>query len=576
MWIDLPNWQAASSFVEPVAPPGVEPDAAPLVCLQLNEAWLPYVIGSLMQLAQPAAWAASSPTALQTVLQQAQDLISDWGDAEGCAMLTFRFDSSCVLQFSNDGGTTWTDVPGWPTYAPGCYTGATGPAGPTGATGPAGPASTWRLSGCDLQYSNDGGTTWTTASGWSTDGLQQCLSGSPTNPPGVSDLQQACNIANWLAVQIAQGSLTNAAAAITAADSTLTAVTGIIGLALGFTGVLDLALAAAGIFFAAATAIGATELSAAGGDATLRSDLICAIYTAISADGQVTASNFSTVLANVNAISYGTPAIVGLLHDYLSGLGFTGVNAIQAEGSLFDGNCAGCGSGPIPGGDIVAIFNGTDDYLSRAAQTFVGQPVLTVMAWLRIAVVYPNFGHLISDISTDENAGETEWIVETAFGPLSILTPGRRGGGDDTIRRWTDNNSAGFDTWVHVAFSKPGPFYESDDVTMYINGSTEGWSPATVHTVSGATGQTVVGVRQSVDSNWYQGKMADLRVYFSVVSGSDIASIVAGGVTGYVPIGSPAHWWAFNDGGMSTSAHDYGSGAADLAWHGSGAHWSTV
>ena len=340
------NWQTfrddewtQSSFVVPVAAPNVEPDATPLVCVQFNQTWLPYVLGSLFQLQQQGAWDPASPGA-DVASQQAQKLMSLIGETGGCpGMLEFRFEESCELQYSTDAGTTWIDVPGWSSFSAECFT---GPAGPTGATGPPGPASTWRLENCQLQYSNDGGVTWTTVSGFSTSELQLCLQGTPGNPQGVTIAQQACNVAGWLAQNVLQGSLSNAATSIGAGATLLDAVLSLGGLAFGFAALLDPFVLAAAAFYTAAIAIGATLLNSAAADSTLREDLTCAIYSAISTTGYVTGTNISAVLTNINDITYGTPGIVGLIHDYVANLGIVGINGIQAEGSLFGADCSEC------------------------------------------------------------------------------------------------------------------------------------------------------------------------------------------------------------------------------------------
>jgi hypothetical protein len=341
VWIDVPGWQASSSYVEPVAVVGAEPDAAPTVCVEFSAAWLPYVLGSLQQLTQPAAWATGDPTALGVVLQQATALCSIFGQAEECPVLSFRFTDACILQYSTDGGDTWTDTPGWATFAPGCFTGPTGPTGPTGA---AGVTPQLRWSGCSFQVSTDGGATWADLSGFSIDTLNGCLPGTPVPPGGVTVSQNACNIANWLAIQILQGSMSSLAGSLAASATTLEAALGLLGLAAGWSGLGAITFEAAGIFVAAGTAIGESALNTAAADTTLREDLTCAIYAAIVADGHVTAANFSAVVSNIEGISYATPGIIGLIGDYVSNMGFSGINAIQSEGTLFAGSCPTCGT----------------------------------------------------------------------------------------------------------------------------------------------------------------------------------------------------------------------------------------
>lgn len=259
-------------------------------------------------------------------------------------MLQFQFTDTCGLQYSVDGGVTWIDVPGWSTFAPSCFTGPAGPAGPAGTNGTNGVTPELRWSGCVFQVSYDSGGTWTDVPGFDITTLQGCLGGTPAVPPDVSAPQAACNIANWLAIQILQGSMGSLASSLSTSATTLEAALGLFGLAAAWSGIGAVVFEAAGIFIAAGTAIGETALNTAASDATLRADLTCAIYDAIVADGYVTSANFPTILTNIAAISYATPGIVGLIHDYVSNLGYAGLNAIQSEGALYDGNCDACGT----------------------------------------------------------------------------------------------------------------------------------------------------------------------------------------------------------------------------------------
>ncbi len=308
-----------SSFVAPVEPPSVEPDAAPLVCLQFNADWLPYVIGGLMQLAQRTTWNGDA-SAIQTALDRVQLLMSIFGTAEACTMVTWRFTDACILQFSDDGGTTWTDTPGWDTFAPSCFTGptgatgATGDTGPTGATGATGPA----------------GPPFVGAGG------------PPPNPQGATTAQGACNIASYLAATIINGSLQSFVDSKNAALTQVDAVAATIALLSGFDPIVDLIVGAAAIGANYVYAQTTSDYTDAIGDATLQADVQCAIYDAIAATGYVTPSNFGLILLNLAAISYAHSDVITTIHDYVNGLGVTGLQMMQVSGTLYVGDCSGC------------------------------------------------------------------------------------------------------------------------------------------------------------------------------------------------------------------------------------------
>lgn len=526
------GWLPASSYVEPVTPPVSEPDALPGVSVCFSAEWLPYILGSLQQMAQPTAWDASSPTVLQTTLDRVQALIGLFGNGEACSMLRWST-SDCALEISTDGGATWSAISGWDING---------------------------LASCLQQPLIDiGGTPGTGFDG-------------PGNPLGISAAQMACNIANWLAVEVLQGSMSSIATSLAASATLLETADSIFKLIASFTGVGGLFFTVAGILIPAATAIGESALNSAATDATLREDLTCAIYTAISAAGKVTSGNVDAILTNINAISYGTPGIVGLLHDYVSNLGYNGLNAIQSEGALYGGSCP-CGPTPIPGGTGCAIFNGTDDYMTTGFPFYpvptAGQ--VTYTAW--IYVTKPSgSGIVAAQFDLTKNQGDSYFAHVVSSNAPALV---RAQGGGNTTETNFSTTVGGNGAWCHVAWVSP----VFGGASVYINGVAAGVSRSYPDTEGdGLDDNGYIGVGASL-SNWgtygYEGKLADLRIYDTALTGAQIAAIHAGGVTGYVPEGTPLAWYAFNEGSGST-AHDYGSNAHDATWHGTGAHWGTV
>ena len=287
----------------PVPAPDADPGDTPVVCVQFNSAWLPYILGSLFQLTQPTAWDPASP-GYADVLAQAQSLMAIFSGAEDCTyMLTWNFTDTCILQYSVDGGATWIDVPGWAEFAPTCFAGPVGPVGPA--------------------FVGQGD--------------------APPNPSGGDAATQACNIAAYLAIEIVEVSLNQFISGINDAKSTADTLIGLIGLLTGFDPITDLILGAGiiAINYIAAQGTGPYETALA--DPAFLSSVQCAIYTAISADGYVTAANYPDVLTNLAAISYVDGDVVTTVHDYVAGLGLTGLQMMQVSGSLYVGDCSGCG-----------------------------------------------------------------------------------------------------------------------------------------------------------------------------------------------------------------------------------------
>jgi hypothetical protein len=116
MW-DPESRYARTSYREALPDPGTDLVSATVVCAQIPATAIPYIVGSLLQLLQPPAWAITDAARMSEVLGQVTDLILAIGTAGPCM---FRLTDTCGLQYSLDGGTTWTDVTGWATNFPLC------------------------------------------------------------------------------------------------------------------------------------------------------------------------------------------------------------------------------------------------------------------------------------------------------------------------------------------------------------------------------------------------------------------------------------------------------------------------
>ena len=103
---------AHGTYVESVSDPGTAPADDPVVCFRINQSWVPYMVGCALQLLQPAAWTADS-AALPDLLGRVNDLLNIIGTSEVCVTPELQLTSGGELQYSLDGGATWTTVGGW-------------------------------------------------------------------------------------------------------------------------------------------------------------------------------------------------------------------------------------------------------------------------------------------------------------------------------------------------------------------------------------------------------------------------------------------------------------------------------
>lgn len=359
MWPERFLPTPVGSFVESVVPPTTDPSDEPLVCVSFNASWLPYVLGALSQLMNPASWETPDDNALQTTLSAATELLFMVGQGGNCVTYELRFTAACGLEFSTDGGTTWTGVTDWTTYFDECVAphlrqtsgGILQYSIDGGATWINVPGSTppqFQLtSGCGLQYSIDGGTTWIDIPGWIAN-FAQCVqtnappTGAPPNPQGYTTDALSCAVAAYAVEEIIQGAIQKAIDSVNNNSTLLQFGVDVALLLPGFDMVAAF-MEAVYLLYPLVNAGNVAAFQSAMTDATLWQEVTCAIYNAIKADGKLTAANFSVMLANIAAISYTTPAVISAIHDYIQALGLAGMQQlIQPAGLAASGGCSGC------------------------------------------------------------------------------------------------------------------------------------------------------------------------------------------------------------------------------------------
>jgi hypothetical protein len=93
--------------------PGVHPLSAPIVALQVNEAWIPYIVGALDRLTSPTYWEGTTEEVDDT-LQQVDTLLASLGGQTPMSYFgpLFPLQSPVAADFSwvNQGSSTLTEA----------------------------------------------------------------------------------------------------------------------------------------------------------------------------------------------------------------------------------------------------------------------------------------------------------------------------------------------------------------------------------------------------------------------------------------------------------------------------------
>lgn len=489
-----------------------------------NAEWLPYVIGGLLQLAQPSSWNVS-PSALQALLRDVQDLLDEFGQAGACVSLTFRFTSACVLQYSLDGGTTWTDTPGWSTFASTCFTGPAGPTGPTGPTGPAGPA---------------GGYAPPT---------------TPPNPAGTPTAQHACNIAGYLANSVIQASVNQAVSSITAGRSEASFMSALFGILFVMDPLVDLMILAGDGLFNVVTAGPLSDWSSAASDGVLWSNVTCAIYEAIKATGYVTSSNFSAAETNIRGISYTHAEVISGIGDYWHNLSITGIQQLQDVGALAVYDCSGCASPPSD----VALDFGSAFVASCTLNTDLSTAGdMTIGGWWHPVSPGTALGYFISMGYDGTDQAQANMYYDATNGYLSAFWNNPTGSFLD-LHSTTHVKDA-----THlVAMTKSG-----STLKLYVDGNVVATGTLPSGPFSHAGGATIIGSQQG-HSNILGGDLWRWAYYNLALTDAQHAAWFAAGHFA-PPVGAPANIWKFDE-GTGLTVHDSvgtetGTLSGDVTW----------
>lgn len=300
MWDTTPWTAPRSSFMQPVSGPAAEPCDPPLVCIQINQEYVPLIAGAMSQLVQRTTWLAADESDLQRILANMTWAIELVGTAVQCSQV---------------------------------------------------PAI-----------------------------------------PGVPTAQQACNLSGYLADILIRTAIEKGLASIQEGYNVLSYGMIIMRFIPGGGGIFGILMGALNGLYTAIEGPAQADFNTALNDPTFFSLEICAIYSAIAADGQVTAANFPTIVANMRAIPYSLTDVRDAVADFVNSLGASGLQGLQPVGALASYDCTHCGTtgppplpvGPQPtqiGGDVfLRIVAGAADALVPVLfpRAFPSPPLLTM------------------------------------------------------------------------------------------------------------------------------------------------------------------------------------------------------
>jgi len=295
--VGWPNYSQTGSFFAPVSPPALGPFEGTLVALPcINYDWLRLLLGASDQLRNPSTWKNLTDAQMVVVLSQVEELQAQLSIAGPCVICPEMRLQDCILQISCDSGATWTDVSGWADNFGPCVQSAA------------------------------------------------IITTPPANPGDRTTDQMACSIAGYLTDQVITVAMQAAVDNINA-NRNLLQLGVDLALVIPEFVLVGLFVNAVADFYTFFSSMTVSDFENALVDASLFSQIRCAIYNAIATDGHLTSANFPTVLSNVCGISYSPSDVIDAICAFLTTAGFPYVNQLSQGAGLnpYD-DCSDCAS----------------------------------------------------------------------------------------------------------------------------------------------------------------------------------------------------------------------------------------
>ena len=292
------DYGQVGSFVAPVAVPSLGPLDGTLVNLPcINPDWLRLVLGCVDQLRNRSSWLGSYTDAqIVAILGLVEQLRIALQMANPCCDVALQLTSGCVLQYSTDGGVTFTDVAGWATNFPLCVQAVIIPP-------------------------------------------------VPVLPPGQTNPQRACNIAGFLAIDLVQQAVQQAIVVFNQNKTLVNYITTILPIFSYAFPITTFGLEAFVFLYNFITSANIADFEASQNDVALFNLVKCAIYEAILPQGYVTPGNKGTICSNIGAIVYTHPDVITAISGFCDGLSVAQLQAMQNVGVYNDPqDCTACGA----------------------------------------------------------------------------------------------------------------------------------------------------------------------------------------------------------------------------------------
>ena len=152
------------------------------------------------------------------------------------------------------------------------------------------------------------------------------------------------------------------------------------------------------------------------------------------------------------------------------------------------------------------------------------------------------------DIGFSNQAGAYEGIW---FGSQSTFTGFRTTGGTPSLNAWHH---------VVITYNGNGPT-TAGNYTAYLDGSSQSITTNSGHGARDNTTNIGGGLGSGSPTLEWDGKIDDVRIYSSVLSSGDVATMYASGAGSQEEVGIPVSWWKFDE-GTGTTAADSGTAGA--------------
>ena len=212
-----------------------------------------------------------------------------------------------------------------------------------------------------------------------------------------------------------------------------------------------------------------------------------------------------------------------------------------------------------------ATFDGDDDYIKVPDYSGTAVSKLTVSAWVKTNdLATDKWGAILAKDTDSPSYRRLYWFGLNEDEKL-YLSPGTYDGSNyGAIDYYNDSITLNVNTWHHVAATYKVSTSESNNVKIYLDGTLIKEATHAQGTLANNIEHVHIG--RSINGHYFNGEIADVRIFDEILTAAQIKEISQGKVN-VVP-SNVVGWWPLAEGAGSTAYDASGGGNNGVVYNG--------